>query len=389
MKSQQNYKKVLEIQKKIVILQHISRKIMKHTFFKSFLMALLAIMTVGGYANTREMQIRCVAFYNLENLFDTIHDEGKNDYEFLPDGGMKWTSFKYEHKLNNMAYAISQLGTDEDPRGAACVGVSEVENIGCLYDLCRVLKEKYNRHYEPILLEGPDRRGVDVGFLYNPAMFKPVSTKGYELHAHYADGGVVKSRLQLWVSGYMLDDDRKIVRDKLHISVNHWPSRYGGEESSRATRDTAAMLCKQVCDSIYLKEPRAKIIVMGDLNDDPFNHSCAVVMGAKKTREEVGEQGFFNTMWQKLDRGIGSLAYQGSWNLFDQIFISEPLMNAQLEEGKWVYWKSQIFNKDFLTVQEGKDKGTPPRTVKSGVWQNGYADHYPTMIYLIKTKQAQ
>ena len=389
MKSQQNYKKVLEIQKKIVILQHISRKIMKHTIFKSFLMALLAIMTVGGYANTREMQIRCVAFYNLENLFDTIHDEGKNDYEYLPDGGMKWTSFKYENKLNNMAYAISQLGTDEDPRGAACVGVSEVENIGCLYDLCRVLKEKYNRHYEPILLEGPDRRGVDVGFLYNPAMFKPVSTKGYELHAHYADGGVVRSRLQLLVSGYMLDDDRKIVRDKLHISVNHWPSRYGGEESSRATRDTAAMLCKQVCDSIYLKEPRAKIIVMGDLNDDPFNHSCAVVMGAKKTREEVGEQGFFNTMWQKLDRGIGSLAYQGSWNLFDQIFISEPLMNAQLEEGKWVYWKSQIFNKDFLTVQEGKDKGTPFRTVKSGVWQNGYADHYPTMIYLIKTKQAQ
>jgi hypothetical protein len=94
-------------------------------------------------------------------------------------------------------------------------------------------------------------------------------------------------------------------------------------------------------------------------------------------------------MWQKLDRGIGSLAYQGSWNLFDQIFISEPLMNAKLEEGKWVYWKSQIFNKDFLTVQEGKDKGTPLRTVKSGVWQNGYADHYPTMIYLIKTKQVQ
>lgn len=389
MKSQQNYKKVLEIQKKIVILQHIYRKIMKLTIFKSFLVALLAIMTVGGYANPREMQIRCVAFYNLENLFDTIHDEGKNDYEYLPDGGMKWTSFKYENKLNNMAYAISQLGTDEDPRGAACVGVSEVENIGCLYDLCRVLKDKYNRHYEPILLEGPDRRGVDVGFLYNPAMFKPVSTKGYELHAHYADGGVVRSRLQLWVSGYMLDDDRKIVRDKIHISVNHWPSRYGGEESSRATRDTAAMLCKQVCDSIYLKEPRAKIVVMGDLNDDPFNHSCAVVMGAKKTREEVSEQGFFNTMWQKLDRGIGSLAYQGSWNLFDQIFISEPLMNAQLEEGKWVYWKSQIFNKDFLTVQEGKDKGTPFRTVKSGVWQNGYADHYPTLIYLIKTKQVQ
>ena len=80
--------------------------------------------------------VRCIAFYNLENLFDTIHDEGKNDYEYLPDGGMKWTSLKYENKIKNMAYAVSQLGTDVDPRGATCVGVAEVENIGCLYDLC-------------------------------------------------------------------------------------------------------------------------------------------------------------------------------------------------------------------------------------------------------------
>ena len=361
---------------------------MKVINFRIALVAILAFLTLAPLsAQNDEMIIRCVAFYNLENVFDTIHDEGKNDYEYLPDGGMKWTKFKYEEKIKNMAYAIAQLGTDEDPRGAACVGVSEVENIGCLHDLCRELNEKHNRNYVPILLEGPDRRGIDVGFLYNPDMFKPVGQpKGYELKAHYADGGVVRSRLQLWVSGYMLDDNRKIVMDKLHFSINHWPSRSGGEESSRATRDTAAMLCKQVADSIYMKEPRAKIIVMGDLNDDPFNNSCAVIMGAKKTREEVPAQGFFNTMWQKLDRGIGSLAYQGSWNLFDQIFISEPLMNAKVEDGKWVYWKSQIFNKPFLTVQEGKDKGTPFRTVKSGVWQNGYADHYPTMIYLIKKK---
>ena len=319
---------------------------MKYTYFR---LVLAVLLFLGGWqivsAETNELMVRCVAFYNLENVFDTIHDEGKNDYEYLPDGGMKWTSLKYTNKIQNMAYAIAQLGTDEDPRGAAIVGVSEVENIGCLHDLCEELKEKHNRNYVPILLEGPDRRGIDVGLLYNPDMFKPVGKpKGYELKAHYADGGVVRSRLQLWVSGYMLDDSRKIVMDKIHISVNHWPSRSGGEESSRATRDTAAMLVKQVADSIYMKEPRAKIIVMGDLNDDPFNNSCSVILGAKKTREEVGTQGFFNTMWQKLDRGIGTLAYQGSWNLFDQIMISEPLMNAKLEDGKWVYWKSQIFN---------------------------------------------
>lgn len=356
----------------------------------SFLFVSLAWSQTDEPELSSGQQVRCIAFYNLENLFDTIHDEGKNDYEYLPDGGMKWTAYKYEQKIQKMAYAISQLGTDIDPRGAMCVGVAEVENIGCLNDLCREL-EKYDRHYSPILLEGPDRRGVDVGFLYNADMFKPTSVKGYELHAHYSDGGLVRSRLQLLVSGYTYEDNSKqFVKnannrmEKLHIIVNHWPSRYGGELTSRATRDTAAMLCRSICDSLYLKDAGAKIIIMGDLNDDPFNHSCAHVMDAKKHREEVKPKGFFNTMWLKLDNGVGSLAYQGSWNLFDQIIISEPLLNAPLTSKGWVYWKSQVFNKPFLTVQEGKDKGTPLRTHKSGVWQNGYGDHYPTMIYLIK-----
>lgn len=344
--------------------------------------ALLMLWSVSAAAQT-EKYIRCVAFYNLENLFDTVHDEGKNDYEYLPDGGMKWTGLKYQHKVKNMAYALSQLGTDEDPRGAMCVGVCEVENLGCLQDVAKKCKE-YGRNYEAILLEGPDRRGVDCGFLYNPEMFKPVNVRGHELHAHYADGGLVKTRLQLLVSGYILGVK---PLEKIHIIVNHWPSRYGGELRSRATRDSAAMLTKSICDSIYLKEPRAKIIIMGDLNDDPYNHSCAEVLKARMYREEVEEQGFFNTLWQKLDRGIGSLAYNGSWNLFDQIIISEPFMNEKLESGKWCYWKSQIFNKDFLTVQDGKDKGTPLRTHKGGVWLDGYGDHYPTMIYLIKNKQ--
>jgi hypothetical protein len=348
---------------------------------KIYVIAALAVMLAAN-VNAQEKLIRCVAFYNLENLFDTLHDEGKNDYEYLPDGGNHWTGLKYEHKVKNMAYAISQLGTDEDPRGAMCVGVCEVENLGCLQDVAKKCKD-YGRNFEAILLEGPDRRGVDCGFLYNPEMFKPVNIRGHELKAHYADGGLVKTRLQLLISGYILGVK---PLEKIHIIVNHWPSRYGGELRSRATRDSAAMLTKSICDSIYLKEPRAKIIIMGDLNDDPYNHSCAEVLKARKTREEVEEQGFFNTLWQKLDRGIGSLAYNGSWNLFDQIIISEPLMNAKLEDGKWCYWKSQIFNKDFLTFQDGKDKGTPLRTHKAGIWLDGYGDHYPTMIYLIKNK---
>ena len=337
-----------------------------------------------SFAENTDLYVRCIAFYNLENLFDTIHDEGKNDYEYLPDGGNHWTSLKYEHKIDRMAYAISQLGTDYDPRGAMIVGTAEVENIGCLEDLCKKLKEAYGREYKPILIEGPDRRGVDVGFLYQPAMFQVAKTHGYEMKAHYEDGGEVKTRLQLLVSGYIKGEGGA---EKIHVIVNHWPSRYGGELRSRPTRDTAAMLTKHIVDSLYTKDAHAKIIVMGDLNDDPFNHSCAVVLNAKKNREDVEKGGLFNTMWQRLDKGVGSLAYNGSWNLFDQIIISEPLLNEELSSGKWCYWKPQIFNKPFLTVQEGKDKGTPLRTHKGGVWQDGYGDHYPTMIYLYKNKQ--
>ena len=357
---------------------------MKHTFiYVAALMLTLSIAAQAQEESSHAQYVRCIAFYNLENLFDTIHDEGKNDYEYLPDGGNKWTSMKYENKVKNMAYAVSQLGTDYDPRGAACVGVAEVENIGCLYDLCAEANSKYNRRLKPILVEGPDRRGVDVGFLYDSVMFKPSKVNAFELKAHYADGGEIKTRLQLCVSGYLMGDGKP---EKIHVIVNHWPSRYGGELSSRPGRDTAAMLCKSICDSIYLKEPKAKIIIMGDLNDDPYNHSCKEVLKARKYREEVEPMGYFNTMWQMLDRGIGSLAYNGSWNLFDQIIINETLMNEKIESGKWTYWKAQIFNKPFLTVQEGKDKGTPLRTHKAGVWQNGYGDHYPTMIYLIRQK---
>ncbi len=353
---------------------------------KLALLVLCALMSVGMYAAKKDKKadskqsyaVNCIAFYNLENLFDTIHDEGKNDYEYLPDGGMHWTGLKYRHKVKNMAYALAQLGTDVTPRGAACIGVAEVENIGCLEDVAAEMKAKYDRNYIPILLEGPDRRGVDVGFFYNPDLFTPVSVRGHELKAHYADGGVVKSRLQLLVSGYL-------EGEKIHIIVNHWPSRYGGELSSRPTRDTAAMLCREICDSIYLKEPAAKIIIMGDLNDDPNNHSCAEVLDAKRERKDVPKQGLYNTMWKNFfDKGNGSLAYNGSWNLFDQIIISESLLNA--DRKKWSYWKAQVFNKPFLTVQEGKDKGTPLRTHKANVWLDGYGDHYPTMIYLVREK---
>ncbi len=330
--------------------------------------------TNNAAANYR---VSCIAFYNLENLFDTINDPLVNDEEYLPDGGMRWTALKYTHKVRNMAYALSEIGKDLDPRGAAVIGVSEIENRGVM-EAVAADPVWGNRKMSIVHYDSPDRRGVDVGLFYNPSLFMVTNTASYRLIMESDPD--FRTRDQLLVSGYL-----KEMGEKIHIIVNHWPSRYGGEVASRPKRAAAAELTKHIVDSLYLKEPKAKIIIMGDLNDDPFNIPCAEILGAKRTREEVEKQGLYNTMWQLLDRGIGTLYYNGSWNLFDQIIISEPLLNADPAK-ELSFLKPQIFNKDFLTIQEGKDKGAPKRTHKSGVWLDGYSDHYPTMIYLIKQR---
>lgn len=316
------------------------------------------------------VQLSCVAFYNLENLFDTIN-QSNNDEEFLPEGAMKWNSLKYNSKLKNMSYAISQFGLDLTSAGAAIVGVSEIENKGVLEDLIKQ-PALANRNYEIVHYDSPDYRGVDVGLLYNPKLFIVTNSKSYRINSPLFNS---PTRDQLMVSGYLQGE-------KIHVIVNHWPSRSGGEVESRPRRNAAAALTRSIADSLFKVDPKSKIIIMGDLNDDPTNTSCAVVLGAKKNIEEVKDGDLYNVFWKTFEKGIGSLAYNDQWNLFDQIIISAALTKSDPKELK--YWKSEIFNRPFLTQQEGIYKGTPKRTHSSGVWLNGYSDHYPTMIYLVK-----
>lgn len=321
--------------------------------------------------NKVKVELGCVAFYNLENMFDTINGPN-NDEEYLPNGPMKWGTMKYNAKLKNMSYAISQIGLDKSPVGVMLIGVSEVENRGVLEDLVKQ-PSLADRTYQIVHYDSPDRRGIDVGLLYNPRYFTLVSSKPY--HLYLPNDTAFRTRDQLLVSGYLLGE-------KIHVIVNHWPSRLGGEEYSRPKRDAAAALSKHIADSIFSTDPKAKIIIMGDLNDDPFNESCAKVIGAKKEAKDVQPQEFYNVFWKTLDKGIGTLAYKGNWDLFDQFMISYELVNG--DKSKLHLWKSEVFNKSFLTQQEGAYKGTPLRTHASGVWLNGYSDHYPTLIYLIK-----
>jgi len=317
------------------------------------------------------VQLSCVAFYNLENLFDTINNENVIDEEYTSTGPIKWDSYKYNSKLKQMSYAISQIGLDYSPVGAAIIGVSEIENRGVLEDLVKQ-PDLAKRSYEIVHYDSPDRRGVDVGLIYNPKLFIVSNSKSYRLKMEDPE---FLTRDQLMVSGYLQGE-------KVHLIVNHWPSRYGGEMSSRPNRVAAAALTRSISDSLFRVDPKAKIIIMGDLNDDPTNESCAVVLGAKKEAKDVKDGELYNCLWNTLEKGIGSLAYNDQWNLFDQIIISAELTHG--DRSKLKLWKAEVFNRSFLTQQEGKYKGTPWRTHAGGVWTNGYSDHFPTLIYLVK-----
>ncbi|MGL5731662.1 MAG: endonuclease/exonuclease/phosphatase family protein, partial [Bacteroidales bacterium] len=281
---------------------------------RNLFLSFALFLSVLATSAQKKFAVYGIAFYNIENLFDTI--PGDNDKEYTPNGPNKWNTMKYQSKLKNMAYAISQLGMDKSPIGPAVIGVAEVENRTVLEDLVKT-GELAKRNLQVVHEDGPDYRGVDVGLLYNPKLFK------YEGHQSRTlvdkEEPRFRTRDQLVVRG-------RIDGELFNIIVNHWPSRRGGEERSRPKRAIAAQLTKDIVDSIQRVTPESKIVIMGDLNDDPNNYSVKEVLDAKKYEKEVKPGGLFNPFWSIFDKGIGTLAYKGQWNLFDQIIISYNLL---------------------------------------------------------------
>lgn len=312
-----------------------------------------------------------VAFYNLENLFDTINANGTYDLEFSPKGAKQWDSRKYWSKINRLATAIEAMVTPTTPQGPAVIGVSEIENESVLQDLVKAAPIR-SRAYRVVHHDSPDRRGVDVGLLYNPRFFRLINVTNHRLDIGYP------TRDQMCVVGMMGGDTVAVI-------VNHWPSRLGGQERSSKSREAAAALSRQIADSLWQVNPGMGVVIMGDLNDDPHDKSCAEVLDARRSPEGVEPHGFYNPWWATLDKGIGTLAYKGNWNLFDQIIVSGNLLEANIPgRHKLHYWKHQVNNFDFLKGDDGQRQGYPLRTFASGVWLDGYSDHFPTEIFLIQ-----
>jgi len=338
---------------------------------------LLAIISLNTTAQEkRNFKIHTIAFYNVENLFDTINDINKND-EASPIMEIKFNRSEiYKKKVKNMASVIADIGSDLVNKSPSIVGLSEVENRNVIEDLLNN-KHLLNKNYDIVHYDSPDERGIDVGLIYNKDVFKVNSTKSHELIIY--DNKSSKrnyTRDQLVVSG-LLDNEL------IHVIVNHWPSRSGGEERSRAGRMAAAELNKKIIDSLQNKYKNAKIITMGDFNDDPHDDSMKKILNAKKYIEDVKTNGIYNPMEVILsDQGIGSNAYRDVWQLFDQILVTEPFLNKKYDS--YQFYKAGIFNKSYLINKAGRYKGYPFRSFSWGSFTGGYSDHLPPYIYLIK-----
>jgi len=346
---------------------------------KTFFTAFCVMLVFTNYAQEkRKFKVHTIAFYNVENLFDTINDPNKFD-EASPIMEMKFNRQEvYKKKVKNMARVISEIGADVSNNSPVIIGLAEVENREVVEDLAND-DALYKEDYGIVHFDSPDARGIDVALMYKKELFSPIDISNHELKI-YDDitRKRVYTRDQLLVSG-------KLDGELIHIIVSHWPSRSGGEARSRPKRLAAARLNKRIIDSLQAIDPYAKIFSMGDLNDDPTNQSLKDILKAEKNKEDVQLKGIYNPMEGFFRKGLGSNAYRDAWSLFDQILITKPLLETDYSSFR--FYKAGIFNKLYLTNKEGRYKGYPWRSFADGGFTDGFSDHFPVYVHIIKEVQ--
>ncbi len=335
--------------------------------FTTFLFISLICITL--YAQDKKLDIAIVAFYNVENLYDTINDPITSDEEFLPSGIQNWNSAKYNLKIERISEVISKIGGEVVPGGPVVIGLSEIENRTVLQDLVNSESLK-SKNYGIVQYNSPDRRGVDVALLYQKNRFVLEGSKPFTLKT--ADTSF-RTRDQLLVWG-------KLDGEEIYFLVNHWPSRRGGEMRSAPKRKEAALLSKRICDSLMTINSNTKMIIMGDLNDNPNNASITKFLKAKGNLPEIQPGDLYDPMYKLYQDGIGSYAYRDSWDLYDQMIVTYALTGNDLSSFRLL--KAKIFNEQFLKQKTGTFTGYPWRTAAGGQYLMGYSDHFPVYSIL-------
>ncbi|RAJ18034.1 endonuclease/exonuclease/phosphatase family protein [Olleya aquimaris] len=306
-----------------------------------------------------------VAFYNIENLFDIYKNELTRDLDFNPTSEKRWTVKRYNNKLRKIGYAISNIGRQETNTHPAIIGLAEIENEAVIKDLL-ASKHLAKLPYNYVHYDSKDERGIDVALLYDHKKFSVLHSEIFEFSFHTEDD-IDHTRDILWVKGLFLNEEVNFI-------VNHWPSRRAGNNETEHKRQAAAAYVEMIISKIKTDKPDAKIVVMGDFNDDP---------SSKSVRQLVSNQGLFNPMETLISIDRGTTVHNFEWNLFDQIIISHNFFERKAKS--WRYVKANIFDPDFLKQSDGKYKGTPYRTYVGKRYKGGYSDHFP--VYMILKKK--
>ncbi len=320
-------------------------------------------MSFPFFRKKRKTNIFTIAFYNLENLFDTKNDPTKLDDDFTPKGFKKWTPKRYRRKIRKLSRTISHLGARESQRPPVLIGLAEVENKSVIKDLIAATSLKETR-YQCIHYDSPDERGIDTALLYDPTNFNVLASERIPLMVKNLNGVRDTTRDILYVHGHLNGEE-------MHLFVNHWPSRRDGDTETAYKRIKAAETIHTFMEKIEKKGSDLNFMIMGDFNDGPSDKSIQALLEGKQ---------LYNPMEVLITMRRGSANYKQRWSLFDQIILSKTFFNKEAGTHRFIH--ANIFDDRFLKEWNGRYKGNPFRTYVGRKYLGGYSDHFPVYIQL-------
>lgn len=314
-------------------------------------------VSADGVSSEKLSTVFQIAFYNVENLFDTLSQLDKKDDDFTPEGLLRWNTERYNKKLADLAAVFDSMDWP------SIIGLAEVENAKVLNDLRKNMRSL--RHYEQIHFESPDDRGIDVALLYDEKTLRVISEHALPVKIKI-DTAEVFTRDILYVA--LVHD---ALQDTFHVFVNHWPSRVGGKQQTAARRMSAAQVLRNAVEGLWSALPGAKIVIMGDFNDTPQDESILYLLNAQNNQ---GNQ-LVNLSYELSKKGKGSYNYRGNWDMLDQIIVCEAFRSTYQP----VF---EVFDRRFLQFEHDRFGWTPNRTYGGPNYYGGYSDHLPVRILI-------
>lgn len=306
-----------------------------------------------------------IAFYNVENLFDTIDEPRTIDSEYMPKSSLKWNTQRYFAKQKNLSRVIEAMNFP------SIMGMAEVENRRVLEDLV-AQPLLLSKNYGIAHFESPDERGIDVAMIYKKVDFEVKKQKTHDIKFPTSND---KTRDILEVNGVLRGGI------ELTVFVNHFPSRRGGADESEPKRVYVASVLRKAVDSLFQKDPNARIVIMGDFNDEPSNTSLNKTLGATEWQREVANElpskALYNLGAAIERRGEGTEYYKG-WDVLDQIIVSGSLLDGRSKAT--TRDEETVFNADLVIFKDKAGNRLPNRTYTGPIYRGGFSDHFPVFI---------